>query len=290
LTALSAGGQPSFAQIAPGGSVNWNGGATITTANGTTTSTMSNTITVPNNTAFNRGSGSTFFYVTQASWQSSGAFVAPTNYTSPLAGVTINDVKFPAGTRISSVSGPFNFSGINYYQINTSAASTAAINANQTVTLNLGGASAAVTSTLYFTQASWVSSGATTNTLVSDAKFPANTRVSSVSGPLTFGATTYYAVTFTQSSLSSTSAGGTVTFSFGQPAYALPGETVFSFVANPGETASLDLTQLKELGTTSIGGRGTFPNGPDVLAINVYKVGGTSTTANLILRWGEAQA
>jgi len=290
LTALSAGGQPSFAQIAPGGSVNWNGGATTTTANGTTTATMTNTIAVPNNTAFNRGSGSTFFYVTQASWQSSGAFVAPTNYTSPLAGVTINDVKFPAGTRISSVSGPFNFSGINYYQINTSAASTAAINANQTVTLNLGGASAAVTSTLYFTQASWVSSGATTNTLVSDAKFPANTRVSSVSGPLTFGATTYYAVTFTQSSLSSTSAGGTVTFSFGQPAYALPGETVFSFVANPGETASLDLTQLKELGTTSIGGRGTFPNGPDVLAINVYKVGGTSTTANLILRWGEAQA
>ncbi len=290
LTALSAGGQPSFAQIAPGGSVNWNGGATTTTQNAVTTSTMTNTISVPNNTAFNRGAGTTFFYVTQASWQASGAFVAPTAYNSPLAGVTINDPKFPAGTRITSISGPANFSGINYYVINTSAASTAAINANATVTLNLGGNSAAVTSTLYFTSASWTAAGATTNTLVADAKFPANTRVSTVSGPLSFGATSYYAVTFTQSSLSATSAGGTVTFQFGQPAFALPGETVFSFVANPGETNSLDLSQLKELGTTSIGGRGTFPNGPDVLAINVYKVGGTSTTANLILRWGEAQA
>jgi len=47
---------------------------------------------------------------------------------------------------------------------------------------------------------------------------------------------------------------------------------------------------LKELTNTTLGGRGTFPNGPDVLAINVYKSGGVSTTANIILRWSEAQA
>jgi len=47
---------------------------------------------------------------------------------------------------------------------------------------------------------------------------------------------------------------------------------------------------LKELTNTTLGGRGTYPNGPDVLAINVYKTGGTDTTANIILRWGEAQA
>jgi hypothetical protein len=47
---------------------------------------------------------------------------------------------------------------------------------------------------------------------------------------------------------------------------------------------------LKELTTTAIGGRGTFPNGPDVLAINVYKVSGTAVPASIILRWGEAQA
>jgi hypothetical protein len=207
-----------------------------------------------------------------------------------LGGVVINDAKFPAGTTITGVAGPFSFAGFEYYQINTSRPSTQAVNANATVTLNLGGTSATVTNVLYFTQASWVSSGAALNTEVSDAKFPANTRVSSVTGPLVFGSTTYFRGTFTQNSTSATSAGGTITFKFGQPPYALPGETVFSFVANPGETATLDLGELKELTTTAIGGRGAFPNGPDVLAINVYKVGGTAVNSNIILRWGEAQA
>ena len=41
---------------------------------------------------------------------------------------------------------------------------------------------------------------------------------------------------------------------------------------------------------TALGGRGTFPNGPDVLAINVYLTQGTPVLANMVLRWGEAQA
>jgi hypothetical protein len=105
----------------------------------------------------------------------------------------------------------------------------------------------------------------------------------------TFGATTVYRVTFTQSATGTNSASGTVTFTFGAQ-YALPGEQVFSFISNPGESAELTLEALKELTATAIGGRGTFPNGPDVLAINVYKVSGSATPANLILRWGEAQA
>jgi hypothetical protein len=72
--------------------------------------------------------------------------------------------------------------------------------------------------------------------------------------------------------------------------YALPGEQVFSFIANPGDSQTLNLDALKELTSTAIGGRGTFPNGPDVLAINVYKVSGSATNANIIVRWGEAQA
>ena len=47
---------------------------------------------------------------------------------------------------------------------------------------------------------------------------------------------------------------------------------------------------LKELTNTPLGGRGTFPNGPDILAINVYKISGDPVNANIILRWGEAQA
>jgi len=47
---------------------------------------------------------------------------------------------------------------------------------------------------------------------------------------------------------------------------------------------------LKELTATPLGGRGTFPNGPDVLFINVYLTQGLPVNANLVLRWGEAQA
>jgi hypothetical protein len=81
---------------------------------------------------------------------------------------------------------------------------------------------------------------------------------------------------------------GAITFS--APAYAQPGEQVFAFVAPLGTREVIDLSGLKELTSTAIGGRGTFPNGPDVLAINIYITGGASTSANLILRWGEAQA
>jgi hypothetical protein len=72
--------------------------------------------------------------------------------------------------------------------------------------------------------------------------------------------------------------------------YANPGETIFSFVSSPSSKDSLDLTQLKELSNTPIGGRSTFPNGPDTLFINVYITQGTPVLANLVLRWGEAQA
>lgn len=73
---------------------------------------------------------------------------------------------------------------------------------------------------------------------------------------------------------------------------AIPGETVFSFVGNGGggNNASIDLSQLKELNNTPLGGRGTFPNGPDVLAINIYTTLGSPFTGSLVLRWGEAQA
>jgi len=71
--------------------------------------------------------------------------------------------------------------------------------------------------------------------------------------------------------------------------FALPGEQVFSFVSAGSDTKVLDLGKLKELTATTIGGRGAFPNGPDVLAINVRTVSG-SATAQIVLRWAETQA
>lgn len=153
----------------------------------------------------------------------------------------------------------------------------------------------ATTSFLYFTKASWETLvntyGATIGTDVVDTlKFPASTKVASISSLQSFSGTQYYRVNFTQSAIAVIPGGSTVTFSFGQPAYALPGETIFSFIAAPGTTSSLDLSDLKELTNTTLGGRGAYPNGPDILAINIYKTSGTAIPTNVIIRWGEAQA
>ena len=201
------------------------------------------------------------------------------------------------GQTIASVTRSYiTLATVSHTRIVMSAAanssSTSGSGNDQTVVVTAAGSSASYVGTnfLFFTSTSWLSSGATANTRVatSDTKFPAGTSVSTIT-TRTFGATTIYRVTFTQSSTTTVAAAATVTFQFGS-FYALPGETVFSFVANPGESSDLSLDSLKELTSTTIGGRGTFPNGPDVLAINVYKVAGANTNANIILRWGEAQA
>ena len=168
---------------------------------------------------------------------------------------------------------------------------TSQISSNETITMSINpGGGLDRTNFLYFTKTSWESTGAVAGTEVSDSKFPGGTYVSGVQGPLTFGGVEYYRITFTQNSNTNIAAGSTVGFLFGQPPYAQPGETVFSFIATPGATSTLDLGTLKELTNTTLGGRGTFPNGPDVLAINVYKAAGADTNANIIIRWGEAQA
>ena len=85
---------------------------------------------------------------------------------------------------------------------------------------------------------------------------------------------------------------GNTTYTFSPiVAAAIPGEQVFSFTASGGgERDNLDLSELKELTNTPIGGRGTFPNGPDVLAINAYLTSGSAINATINLRWAEAQA
>lgn len=71
--------------------------------------------------------------------------------------------------------------------------------------------------------------------------------------------------------------------------FATPGEQVVAFSAIPGGDATQDLTSLKELTNSPFGGVGAYPNGPDILAINVRIVSGTAN-ATVLLRWGEAQA
>mgnify|MGYP003329951730 FL=1 len=146
---------------------------------------------------------------------------------------------------------------------------------------------------MYIDQTTWEASNAVSGTEVdvSYATFPPVTTVASVDSLDTFGTTNFYRVTFTQTSTGNIAAGSSVTFVFGQPPYAQPGETIFSFIGVPGERATLALSAIKALTNTTLGGRGTFPNGPDVLAINVFRTAGTGSVAGTVtLRWSEAQA
>ena len=261
----------------------------------------------------NTASGNTLLF-TQSSWSALPIGSNVVNNT------TNDSSKFTAGTQITSVSALSTFNSVNYYTVTfnnnllipvlASSTVTFTYTAYYTLTMSRNSTSAIpsnsvliftpavlspATSFLYFTQSSWETlvSGysATAGTEVDDSgKFPSGTKISSVTTLQTFAGIPYYRVNFTQSSITTIGTGIAVTFKFGLPAYAQPGETVFSFIASPGQIGSLDLSDLKELTNTTLGGRGTYPNGPDVLAINVYKTSGTAIPTNVIIRWGEAQA
>jgi hypothetical protein len=237
--------------------------------------------------------GSTTFTL---STTSGGAGVTTTAGTP--TGLTYSLITFiNAGQIITSITPSFvNISGTPYTRIvmsspaNLTSLSGASNNINITITAALSAASYVNKNYLFFTSASWLSGGATVGTRIATSvtSFPAGTAVNTIE-TRTYGANTVYRVTFTQTANTTINSAATITWQFGAQ-YALPGEQVFSFVSNPGDTDELRLDPLKELTATAIGGRGAFPNGPDVLAINVYKVAGTQTPVNLILRWGEAQA
>jgi hypothetical protein len=72
---------------------------------------------------------------------------------------------------------------------------------------------------------------------------------------------------------------------------ATPGEQIFSTLGQPSGFSEIDLSSLKELSNSAIGGYGNFPDGPDVLAIVVKNLSSTnSANVNINLFWSEAQA
>jgi hypothetical protein len=263
-------------------------------ANSTSTAGAANTVSITATSAATATYGSAIssgridFLVTDAQWAASGI----------QAGDSVSVASFlTGGQSINSVTvGYLTIASTSYTRVimsaNGTSTSTSGGGNDVTVTVTAAGSAASYQNKnfLFFDSTSWLASLATVSTRVSsgDTKFPAGTSVSAIT-TRTFGVTTVYRVTFTQAATTTISAAGTITFAFGAQ-YALPGEQVFSFIAIPGSTVDLDLKDLKELTSTSIGGRGTFPNGPDVLAINVYKTTGSGTVANLVIRWGEAQA
>ena len=285
LSGVAQGGQPSFAEVAAGGSVVWSTGAAATTSTATASGVISASI---NSGTSNWGNNNSYININSSSYRS----VFGSNNTSLVIGKTITGANIRSNTTIvdarvdsTGTYGWFRLSnrtngGMN---ANTPNAYTITVNPNSLSNRNFA----------YFTTTSFEASGAKVGTAATSGgtvSFPSNTFVNNISLE-TFGPTQYYEVQFNNSySGTLTNGSGTIEFTFEQPPYAQPGETVFSFIATPGERSTLSLAELKELTNTPLGGRGTFPNGPDVLAINVYKVSGADIDSNIILRWGEAQA
>jgi len=281
LTSSGAGGQPSFAQIASGGSVNWETSITTTSATvqGAVTANFNAQPVLGASRSFS--SGINRFYLLQTAADSSGIQVGDVCTT-----------RFPANTVITAINDNVNIGGTLYAEYITNAGATANVTGVASITIRASQTAASYLSTnfLFFTLSTFLASGAGVGTRVdvTTTAFPAGTSINTVI-QRKLGTTFFYRVGFTQSSNTTINAAATINFAFGFN-YALPGEQIFSFIANPGERSTLDLSELKELTTTAIGGRGAFPNGPDVLAINVYKVSGPAVSSNIILRWSEAQA
>ena len=286
LQGSAQGGQPSFSQIAPGGSVVWSSGgstsATVTTQAFPTGSITVRALSWRSNRSVENGSN--FVAITRADYNTyiaAGLAVGDSISGSNIASnTTINQIFF---WYTDGILGDLFYIGLDRNSTGNTTGDT-----TLTVTKRYNTAS---TSIIFFQSASWVSGGASTGTEVATGGiFAAGAFVSRVESLSYFG-TAYYRVFFNQSTISAITPGTTtVVFTIGAAQYAKPGETVFSFVASPGVTASLDLGELKELTNTTLGGRGTYPNGPDVLAINVYKVSGSDVNSNIVLRWSEAQA
>jgi hypothetical protein len=234
-------------------------------------------MTSTSNHWFNLGGNRNYAYFLQADWENKGHVV----------GMEVTSSQFPAGTTVTQIQDRGNYYLVYFSQRHTG------INGGQAVDFSYGG-NIANSNYLFFQEASWLALGATTGTEVdvdTSTEFPAGSSIVSIAPVTTFGTTNYYRVTFNQSFSGTISGGSAVSFKFGQPPYAQPGQSIFSFVAQPGERSTLALNTIQELTNTTLGGRGTFPNGPDVLAINIFRTGGTGgVNATVTLRWSEAQA
>lgn len=281
LTSTSQGGQPSFAQIAAGGAITWDSGGTSSTADITAQAALTTTAVT---NAFSRSGRSRLYIRWDGATGMDGKNIK--------AGDTVTGSGISADTTITFIGAPYTNNGNQEVRVdlNQDISGTAE---GATITFTRGGNLINRNFGL-FTKASVDASAITAGTAVnptgSSVTFSANTSISSVVLD-SLGSTEYYVVTFNNSFTGTLAAGtGVIRFLFQQPPYAQPGETVFSFIAAPGERANLSLDQLKELTNTTVGGRGTFPNGPDVLAINIYKAVGEDVNANIVLRWSEAQA
>jgi hypothetical protein len=96
----------------------------------------------------------------------------------------------------------------------------------------------------------------------------------------------------TQSSPSGSSPTNDVTLTVLSIAAAVTGgERLFAIPVSTTNSGFLDLTKVKQIGTSAIPGAGVFPNGPEVLAIQVTGISGvTGATGDFQITFSETQA
>jgi len=285
LSGVAQGGQPSFAQVASGGGVTWTTGVSAVNSTITSVDTIGATI---NSGQYGSSSNRRYLYISATDFRA----VFGNSNMSEVVGKTITGTGIASNTTIQS---GYIRTYDNYGYFRLSKNLTQTINANTADAITVAYNTALVNKSYgYFTSASVSATTASIGTAITaingGGTFPANTQISNIAS-ITWAGNTFFQIDFNNSFTGTLALNtGTITATVEQPPFAQPGETVFSFIAVPGERSTLDLTQLKELTNTPLGGRGTFPNGPDVLAINVYKVDGADINSNIIIKWGEAQA
>lgn len=72
---------------------------------------------------------------------------------------------------------------------------------------------------------------------------------------------------------------------------AAPGEQILStIVSSAGGLTTVDLSALKEVGNSPVGGNNQYPDGPEVLAINVKNLAATAANVQINIFWSETQA
>jgi len=284
LSGLSEGGQPSFAQVANGAGIDWGGDAPPPVS---ITSLPATPIVYTASLAALYNQGYTYFWLQGLTHPIAVGSIVTAVRTDNGRDIFRDNTKVTAvtspsswfagtGTRIDIDRGSAQYPGGNY-GFGTDVVFTITPPSGNTLEVALP-------------KLAFDGSGATIGSLVdaTDTNFPAGTIVSSVTN-LTHSTTTFTLVRFNQSAQDFTP-GDAVIFNLEQAKYAQPGETIFKFIAVPGERSQLDLSPIKELTNTVLGGRGTYPNGPDVLAINIRKTTGAPINGNVIIKWGEAQA
>ena len=74
-----------------------------------------------------------------------------------------------------------------------------------------------------------------------------------------------------------------------ESAAAQGGELLFKFIT-ANETELFDISQVKELQNSILGGNGLYPNGPELVSFVVTNKSTNDTTVDIVLSWKEAQA